>query len=125
VIGRVCICGRVNCERHRRKAWARPHRHPDVGAIRREHACERAWCNAHNRERLRLRSDSASKNVRASAEPVLPHGMADDGDRLCLAREPAAECGRNTKDCPVVRGHDLNGDELAYTIDVQIRFHRE
>ena len=51
--------------------------------------------------------------------------MADDGHRLRLAREPASKGGRNAKHCTVVRGHDLSGDELAHTIDFQIRFHRE
>ena len=55
MIGRVCICGRVNCERHRRKAWARQpswnkaayvdpaYKRNRLLAIKREPTCH--WCH--------------------------------------------------------------------------------
>ena len=51
--------------------------------------------------------------------------MADDGNRIGLAREPASKHRRNAKDDTVIRGDDLGSDEFAHTTDFQIRFHRE
>ena len=55
----------------------------------------------------------------------LPHGVADDGGRFAVVRDPASQRRGDPEHIAVVGSDDFSGHEAAAAVHLEVRLHRE
>jgi len=94
--------------------------HPKIDAQRRIDAGELRRSDADYRVGVRFGADGLAEHRGVAVEQVLPGVIADDRDRLVLAREPAAQSRAQTQHGGVIAGDRLGADEHRVAFEAEV-----